>query len=110
MSEEPLSPANQSGTSIEADLSTDDEIDVLNESTNNLQLRFANSEEIKQDHRLFDERRYEKLSVHPPLFLQGGGLNLQPNFQKGGALTEPQLLEGSDFFQGGGLAIFTKKN
>ena len=25
-----------------------------------MQLRFANSEEIKQDHRLFDERQYEK--------------------------------------------------
>ena len=44
----------------EADLSTDDEIDVLNENTNDLQLRFANSEEIKQDHCWFDERRYEK--------------------------------------------------
>ena len=59
-SEEPLSPANQSGTSSEADLSTDDGIDVLNENTNNLQLRFVNSKEIKQDHSLFDERRYEK--------------------------------------------------
>ena len=39
---------------------TDDEIDVLNENTNDLQLRFANSEEIKRDHRLFDERRYKK--------------------------------------------------
>ena len=50
-SEEPLSPANQSGASSEADLSTDDGIDVLNETTNDLQLRFANSEEIKWDHR-----------------------------------------------------------
>ena len=39
---------------------TDDEIDVLNENTNDLQLRFANIEETKQDHRLLDERRYEK--------------------------------------------------
>ena len=55
-----MSPPNQSGTSSEADLLTDDEIDVLNENTNDLQLRFANSEEIKRDHHLFDERRYEK--------------------------------------------------
>ena len=33
---------------------------MLNENTNDLQLRFANNEEIKQNHRLFDERRYEK--------------------------------------------------
>ena len=59
-SKEPLSPANKSGTSGKADLSTGDEIDALNENTNDLQLRFANSEEIKRDHRLFDERRYEK--------------------------------------------------
>ena len=59
-SEEPVSPANQSGISSEADLSTDDEIYVLNENTNDLQLRFVNSEEIKRDHRLFDERRHEK--------------------------------------------------
>ena len=39
---------------------TDYEIDVLNENKNDLQLRFANSEEIKRDHHLFDERRYEK--------------------------------------------------
>ena len=44
----------------EADLSTDDEIDVLNENKNDLLLRFANREEIKQDHHLFDERLYEK--------------------------------------------------
>ena len=35
----------------------DNETDVLNENTNDLQLRFANSE---PDHRLFDERWYEK--------------------------------------------------
>ena len=40
-SEEPLSPANQSGASSEADLLTDDGIDVLNENTNDLQLRFG---------------------------------------------------------------------
>ena len=33
---------------------------MLNENTNDFQLRFANSEEIKRDHRLFDERRYKK--------------------------------------------------
>ena len=59
-SEELLSPANQSATSSEVNLLTDDEIDVLNENTNDLQLRFANIEEIKQDHHLLDERRYEK--------------------------------------------------
>ena len=38
----------------------------------------------------------------------GVGLNLQPNFQKGGGLATPQLLDGGkreregDFFQGGG--------
>ena len=49
----------------------------------------------------------------PHLFLLGhggggaGGVSLQPNFQKGGGLTGPQLLEGGcwerggDFFQGG---------
>ena len=56
----------------------------------------------------------------PHLFLLGhggggggaGGVSLQPNFQKGGGLTGPQLLEGvaekeeSDFFQGG-VAIVT---
>ena len=48
----------------------------------------------------------------PPPFLQagGGGLSLQPNFQKGG-LTGPQFLEGVagkegvTFFRG--VAIFT---
>ena len=59
-SQEPLSPANQYGTLSEADLLTDDEIDVLNENINNLQLRFANNEEMKWDHCLFDEKRYEK--------------------------------------------------
>ena len=58
--EELLSPANQYGTLSEADLLTDDEIDVLNENINDLQLRFANNEEMKWDHCLFDERRYEK--------------------------------------------------
>ena len=44
----------------------------------------------------------------------GGGLSLQPNFQKGG-LTESQLLEGvpgkdgSDFFQGVGLQFSHNK-
>ena len=33
---------------------------MLNENTNDLQLRFAKSEEIKRDHHLFDERQYEK--------------------------------------------------
>ena len=49
----------------------------------------------------------------PPLSAGGGGVSLQPNFQKGGgSLTEPQLLEGvaekegGDFFQGG-VAIVT---
>ena len=60
-------------------------------------------------------------SVHPPAppFCWGGGwgVNLQPNFQKGGDLTGPQLLEivvgkegVCDFFQEGvegGGAIFT---
>ena len=41
-----------------------------------------------------------------------GGLTLQPNFQKGGGLTRPQLLQGGcwerrgDFFQGK-VAILT---
>ena len=50
---------------------------------------------------------------HP--FYWGGGLNLQPNFQKGGGLDRTQLLErgcwerGDDFFQGGGVH-FSQKN
>ena len=41
-------------------------------------------------------------SVHPPPFLLGGGLNLQPNFQKRmGGFTEPQLLVGSCWERGG---------
>ena len=64
-------------------------------------------------------------SVHPPpliLSAGGGGVNLQPNFQKRGGgggvggLTGPQLLEWvagkewGDFFQGEwGVAIFTSK-
>ena len=57
-------------------------------------------------------------SGHPP-FLQGGGLSLQPNFQKvgGGGVTGPQLLEGvagkegGDFFwAGGGGLQFSHKN
>ena len=48
-------------------------------------------------------------SVHP-LPLSAGGLCRQPNFQKGGGLTGPQLLEGvarkqgCDFFQEGGCS------
>ena len=44
----------------------------------------------------------------PICFCSGGGLNLQPNFQKGGDLTGPQLSDegcweiGGDFFQGWG--------
>ena len=34
-------------------------------------------------------------------FLGGGGLNLQPNFQKKGGLTGPQLLEGDGVFERG---------
>ena len=51
-------------------------------------------------------------SVHPPPFLLGGGLNLQPNFQKKeGDLTEPNFqwgVAGKEglTFRGGGLAIF----
>ena len=33
---------------------------MLKENKNDLQLRFANNEEIKPDHHLFDERQYEK--------------------------------------------------
>ena len=33
-------------------------------------------------------------SVHPPLSAGEGGLDPQPNFQKGGGLTRSQLLEG----------------
>ena len=33
---------------------------MLNENTNDLQLRFVNSEEIKRDYLLFNERQYEK--------------------------------------------------
>ena len=58
--------------------------------------------------------------MHTPPFLQGG-LSLQPNFQKGGDLTGPQLLEMvvgkegvCDFFQegvegGGGCNFHVKK-
>ena len=53
-------------------------------------------------------------SVHRPLSV--GGMNLQPNFQKGGgSLTEPQFLEwiywerGGDFIQVEGLQ-FSHKN
>ena len=45
-----------SESSSSAELSMDDEI---NPSGSN-EMRFANSEEIRRDHRLFDERRYEK--------------------------------------------------
>ena len=47
------------------------------------------------------------LCTLPLFFLGEGGLNLQPNFQKGESLTGPQLLKGgcwkrgSDFFQVG---------
>ena len=41
-----------------------------------------------------DQRSPPSYSVHPPPISAGGGLNLQPNFQKGG-LAGPQLLEGS---------------
>ena len=34
-------------------------------------------------------------SLHPPPPFLLGGLNHQPNFQKGGGFTGPQLLEGS---------------
>ena len=50
-------------------------------------------------------------SVHPHFFLLGGGLNLQPNFQKGGIDRAPISREGvagkggGDFFQG--VAFFT---
>ena len=54
----------------------------------------------------------------PPHPFCWGGLNLQPNFQKGEGLTGPQLLEGRGvtgkegvtFFGGWGwVAIFTRK-
>ena len=51
----------------------------------------------------------------PPSLLGEGGLNLQPNFQKGGGLTGPQLLKGGcwerggDFFQGEGVQFSHKK-
>ena len=54
--------------------------------------------------------------VSTSLSAGGVGLNLQPNFQKGGGLTTPQLLDGGkrerrgDFFQGGGGCNFQKKN
>ena len=38
-------------------------------------------------------------SGHPPPFCRG--LSLQPNFQKGGGLTGPQLLEGGCWERGG---------
>ena len=41
---------------------------------------------------------------------RGGGLSLQPNFQKGGNLTEPQLLEGVTFFRGVGCSFHIKIN
>ena len=47
-------------------------------------------------------------SVYPrPPFLRGKGLNLLPNFQKGGGggLTGPQLLERHDSFRGGGAVL-----
>ena len=58
-------------------------------------------------------------SVHPPPPLSAGegGVNLQPNFQKGGDLTGPQLLERvageeGDDFSGGwvGRLQFSHKN
>ena len=36
-----------------------------------------------------------------------GGLNLQPNFQKGGGLDRNSVFIGGDFFQG--VVIFTQK-
>ena len=45
--------------------------------------------------------------THTHTFLLEWGLNLEPNFRKGGGLTAPQLLErvsgkeGTDFFQVG---------
>ena len=67
----------------------------------------------KNDHEC-SERKVLIHSVHPPPpFCKGGGLSLQPNFQKGG-LTGPQLLEGVagkegvTFFRGG-LQLSHKK-
>ena len=46
-------------------------------------------------------------SVQPPFLLGGGGLNLQPNFQKGGGFDRTSTFggvagkEGGEFFQGG---------
>ena len=65
---------------------------------------------------LFNVTRMETIVCTPALSagVGGGGLNLQPNFKKGGSLTGPQLLEGVawkeavTFFRGGG-ALFTKK-
>ena len=47
--------------------------------------------------------------VPPPFLLAGGGLNLLPNFQKQGGLTEPQFLERVTFSGGGGICNFYVK-
>ena len=39
--------------------------------------------------------------MHTPAFFFAGGLNLEPNFQNGGGLTRPGILEGVG---GGGVA------
>ena len=50
---------------------------------------------------------FQCIYIVPPAKKGGGGLNLLPDFQKGGGLTGPQFLEGGcwerggDFFQGG---------
>ena len=52
-------------------------------------------------------------SVHPPLSAGEGGLDPQPNFQKGGGLDKISTFRGGywerggDFSQGEGVAIFT---
>ena len=56
--------------------------------------------------------QHQSVQPRSPFCRGGGGLNLQPNFQKG-VLTEPQLLEGvagkegSASFRGRGVAIST---
>ena len=68
--------------------------------------RFLNVKQFRASHWRF----LKKLVLHsvhpPPPFCWGGGeggVNLLPNFQKGGSLTGPQFLEGVCWERGGWL-------
>ena len=48
------------------------------------------------------QKDYHSVHPPPPFSPGGGGLNLQPNFQKGGGgLAGPQLLKGGCWERGG---------